>query len=85
MFTNIKEIGFETLIVNYLVEQNGYEQGINAGYNRDYAIDEIRLFRFLCGSQAEVMERLGVEIPPNLPLQRGEMTMGTSPLHIKRG
>ena len=28
-------------------QQNGYEQGTNADYNRDYAIDETRLFRFL--------------------------------------
>ncbi|MDY4681557.1 MAG: hypothetical protein SPC23_05910 [Lachnospiraceae bacterium] len=28
-FTDKTEKGFETLIVNWLVEQNGYEQGTN--------------------------------------------------------
>lgn len=60
MFTNTKEPGLETLIVNWLVNQNGYEQGSNADYNRDHAIDETRLFRFLQTTQAEEMEKLGV-------------------------
>jgi type I restriction enzyme R subunit len=47
MVTNTKESGLENLIINYLVEQNGYEQGTNEDYNRDYAIDEVRLLRFL--------------------------------------
>ena len=38
VFSNTKESGLESLIVKWLVEQNGYEQGINADYNRDYAI-----------------------------------------------
>jgi hypothetical protein len=33
MPTNTKESGLETLIVNWLVEHNGYEQGVNADYN----------------------------------------------------
>jgi hypothetical protein len=43
MPTDTKESGFESLIVNWLVEQNGYESGSNSEYNRDYALDEIRL------------------------------------------
>lgn len=46
-FTDTRESGFETLIVKWLVEHNGYEEGNNADYNKDYAIDETRLFRFL--------------------------------------
>lgn len=46
-FTNTKESGLEALIVKWLVEQNGYEEGTNADYNKEYAIDETRLFRFL--------------------------------------
>lgn len=42
MPSNIKENGFETLIVESLVNDNGYEQGSNADYNKDYAIDETR-------------------------------------------
>ena len=59
-FTDTRESGFETLIVKWLVEHNGYEEGNNADYNKDYAIDETRLFRFLNESQYEQMEKLGV-------------------------
>lgn len=47
MATNMKENGFETLIVRYLVDNNHYEEGLNSEYNKTYAIDEGRLFRFL--------------------------------------
>ena len=60
-FTNTKENGLEALIVKWLVEQNGYEQGTNADYSREYAIDETRLFRFLHDTQPKAMDRLGVE------------------------
>ena len=59
-FTNTKENGLESLIVKWLVEQNGYEQGTNADYNREYAIDETRLFRFLNETQPDAMNKLGV-------------------------
>ena len=59
-FTNTKESGLESLIVKCLVKQNGYEQGSNADYNRDYAIDETRLFRFLQNTQPDALEKLGV-------------------------
>ena len=59
-FTNTKENGLESLIVKWLVEQNGYEQGANADYNKEYAIDEMRLFRFLQDTQPAQMEKLGV-------------------------
>lgn len=59
-FTNTKESGLENLIVRWLVEHNGYEQGTNDDYNREYAVDETRLFRFLQDTQPEVLEKLGV-------------------------
>lgn len=59
-FTNTKESGLEALIVKLLVEQDGYEQGTNADYNRDYAIDETRLFRFLQDTQPDSLDKLGV-------------------------
>lgn len=59
-FTNTKESGLESLIVKWLVEENGYEQGINVDYNREYAIDETRLFRFLNETQPDAMVKLGV-------------------------
>ena len=60
MPTNTKESGIETLIMDWLVNHNGYEQGTNADYNRDYAIDETRLFRFLQSTQGDAMDKLGV-------------------------
>ena len=59
-FTNTKESGLEALIVKWLVEQNGYEEGTNADYSKEYAIDETRLFRFLQDTQPMQMSKLGV-------------------------
>ena len=59
-FTDKTEKGFETLIVNWLVNQNGYQQGTNEDYNKEYAIDETRLFRFLNDTQPKEMDKLGV-------------------------
>lgn len=59
-FTNTKESGLETLIVKWLVDHNGYEEGTNADYNKEYAIDETRLFRFLQDTQPDQMDKLGV-------------------------
>ncbi|MEW9702298.1 type I restriction endonuclease [Paenibacillus sp. SI8] len=60
MPSNTKESGLETLIVNYLVNNNGFEQGQNSDYIKEYAIDESRLFRFLHDTQPEKLEILGV-------------------------
>lgn len=38
-FTNIKESGLEVLIVKWLVEHNGYEEGNNADYNKTVYYD----------------------------------------------
>ena len=59
-FSNTKEDGLETIIVDWLVKHNGYEQGTNADYNKEYAIDETRLFRFLADTQPDEMEKLAV-------------------------
>ena len=59
-FTNTKESGLESLIVKWLVEQNGYEEGSNDDYNKEYAVDETRLFRFLQDTQPKEMSKLGV-------------------------
>lgn len=58
--TNTKESGLESLIVQWLVEQNGYEQGTNDDYSREYAVDETRLLRFLSETQQDEMAKLGV-------------------------
>jgi type I restriction enzyme, R subunit len=58
--TNTKESGLESLIVDYLVKNNGYEQGQNSDYNKEYAIDENRLLKFLQDTQPDKLETLGV-------------------------
>ena len=60
MLTNTKESGFEALIVKWLVEHNGYEEGLNKDYSKEYAVDETRLFRFLQDTQPEQLEKLGI-------------------------
>ncbi len=60
MPTNTKESGLETLIIDWLVQHNGFEQGQNSDYNRDYAFDETRLFRFLDSTQPKQVEQLGI-------------------------
>ncbi|MDR2697267.1 MAG: DEAD/DEAH box helicase family protein [Holophagales bacterium] len=60
MPTDTSEYGLESLIVKWLVEQNGFERGVNADYNRKYAVDELRLFRFLETTQSEQVAKLGV-------------------------
>ena len=60
MLTNTRENGLETLIIKWLVEQNGYEEGTNADYNKEFALDETRLFRFLQDTQPVQMDKLGV-------------------------
>lgn len=59
-FTDKTEKGFETIIVNWLADENGYEQGTNDDYNKEYAVDETRLFRFLNDTQPREMAKLGV-------------------------
>lgn len=59
-FTNTKESGLEALIIKWLVEHNGYEEGSNADYSKEYVVDETRLFRFLSETQPEEMGKLGV-------------------------
>jgi type I restriction enzyme R subunit len=61
MPTDTKEKGLETLIVQWLTAQNGFEEGANEDYNREYAIDETRLFRFLEATQPKALEQLGVK------------------------
>jgi len=58
--SNTKENGFETLIVENLKTAAGYEQGTNADYNKDYAVDEVRLFRFLQDTQADKLKELRI-------------------------
>jgi len=78
MPTNTKESGLETLIVKWLVEQNGFEEGVSQHYNREFAVEEGRLFRFLKDTQPESFEKLDVVYNPTKCVQfldrlRGEI------------
>lgn len=53
MPTNMNERSLEDLIVNYLVDQNGYELGISNDYNKEYALDEGLLKKFLMETQQQ--------------------------------
>lgn len=64
MPSNTQETGLETLIVGWLVDENRYEQGTNDDYNQEYAIDEVRLFRFLNDTQPEYMKELRIQDTP---------------------
>lgn len=55
--TDISERGLEALIVKWLVGRNHYEQGSNEDYNREYAVDELRLLRFLRDTQKDELTK----------------------------
>ena len=57
-FTNVTENGLESIIVKCLIDENGYEEGQNSDYNKEYAVDEKRLFRFLKDTQPKEMVKL---------------------------
>lgn len=63
-FTNVKESGLESLLVNWLVNHNGYEQGQNRDYNTEYALDTTRLFRFLKNTQPDAVKKRQLETNP---------------------
>lgn len=63
MITNItpealKEKSFQTLIKSYLIEQNGYVESFNSGYDKEDALDLECLFNFLERTQAKEMQKL---------------------------
>ena len=81
-FTNTKESGLESLIVKWLVEHNGYEQGQNHDYDMEHALDTVRLFRFLKDTQPEAFEKLQVE---SNPLKRAQFLSRVRDEITKRG
>lgn len=68
-FTNVKESGLESLLVNWLVNHNGYEQGQNRDYNTEYALDTTRLFRFLKNTQPDAVKKRQLETNPQKTAQ----------------
>ena len=81
-FTNTKESGLESLIVKWLVEQNHYEQGHSHDYSMEYALDTVRLLRFLKDTQPESVEKLQLETQP---LKRAQFLSRVRDEITKRG
>lgn len=67
--TDTTEKGFESLIVNWLVNHNGYEQGHSHDFNTEYALDTTRLFRFLKNTQPDAVKKLQLETNPQKTAQ----------------
>lgn len=63
MTSDLSEKGLEDIIVSYLRDQNGYEQGnglLNADYNVEFGLDTKRLEAFLCATQRSKVEQSGI-------------------------
>lgn len=58
MFSKTDEEAFESSIEKYLLEENGYIKGYSKDFNKEYAIDEVRLFDFLEISQKDELDKL---------------------------
>ena len=58
--TDTSERGLENLIVRSLTDEAGYAAGDSKDFNRDHAIDVVKLFAFLNSTQPDVVEALGI-------------------------
>lgn len=58
MFSKTNEEAFESSIEKYLLQNHGYVKGYSKDFNKEYAIDETRLFDFLEISQKDELEKL---------------------------
>ncbi|MFZ3579151.1 type I restriction endonuclease subunit R [Virgibacillus sp. DJP39] len=54
----LKERAFQTVVKEYLTAENGYIEGTNEDYNRQYAVDETQLFLFLEDTQEKALAKL---------------------------
>ena len=59
--TDTTEKGLESLIVASLVQEAGYVQGDPKDYDREHAVDLAKLLQFLADTQAETLDRLGLD------------------------
>ncbi|MTI66596.1 MAG: type I restriction endonuclease subunit R [Firmicutes bacterium] len=55
---SLKERSFQSIIKDYLINDNGYIEGFNSDYDKHYAIDTKCLFDFLETTQEKKMNRL---------------------------
>ena len=58
MFSKTNEEALESSIEKHLLDNHGYIKGHSKDFNKEYAIDEIRLFDFLEISQKDELEKL---------------------------
>ena len=58
MFSKTNEEALESSIEKYLLDNHGYIKGRSKDFNKEYAIDEIRLFDFLEISQKDELDKL---------------------------
>ena len=54
--TDTSEHGLESIMVNYLRDRQGYEEGTSADYNKDYSLDDKRVERFIRDTQPGKVE-----------------------------
>ena len=58
--TDTSEGGLETLIANWLCAEGGYQKGDPKDYDREHAVDLVKLLAFLKDTQPKVFESLGI-------------------------
>ena len=51
MVTDTSEKNLETILVSYLCDAQGYEEGTSEDYNKNYALDTERVKRFILSTQ----------------------------------
>lgn len=56
MTTDTSEKNLETILVSYLRDIHGYEEGVSENYNKDYALDTERVKRFIISTQKKKAE-----------------------------
>lgn len=56
MPTDISEKELETILVSYLRDHQGYEEGVSSDYNKEFGLDTERVKRFILSTQKEKVE-----------------------------
>lgn len=56
MTTDTSEKNLETILVSYLHDVHGYEEGVSENYNKDYALDTESVKRFILSTQKKKAE-----------------------------
>lgn len=59
MPTNVSEMDLEDLILAYLRDKQGYEEGAKNDYTKEYALEKERVKRFLLSTQKKKVENTG--------------------------